>query len=278
MVASMSLVALSVLSGCGGGSSPEPGLPSSNGNSAGGAVNKPKAAAANAVAFPQNKATATIMGTVSLDGQAPVMKPIDMSGAMLCAAQHKTKVLKEEIVAQSGKLANAVVYVKSVDGKALEDVWTFNAPAMAATLDQKDCMYVPHVLAIQADQTLNIRSSDDMAHNVHYTGENSEFNVSFTQEGEVRPKTFSQPELGGKIVCNVHAWMNASLNVFAHPFFCVTKDDGAYVLPKLPPGEYELALWHESANDSGKLIPADAVKVKVGDNTTTTQDFSLKVK
>ena len=34
-------------------------------------------------------------------------------------------------------------------------------------LDQNDCRYVPHVLALQVGQTLIIRNSDPQIHNVH---------------------------------------------------------------------------------------------------------------
>ena len=273
----MSLLAPMLMSGCGSGAT------TSSSGSTGGASNsgdqpKPRAPSPNAVAFPQDKATATIKGTVSLNGQAPEMKPIDMRGAAMCAALHKTPVRREEIVANDGKLANAVVYVTSVGGKAIENVWTFDAPTTPATLDQKGCMYIPHVLAIQVDQTINVHSSDDFAHNAHYFGANRESNDSYQTVGSMTSKTLTEPELGGKFVCNIHNWMSAYVNVFPHPFFAVTADGGTYTLPKLPPGEYELAVWHESANDSGKLVPAETINVKAGDNETLQQDFTLKVK
>jgi plastocyanin len=277
IVVSMAFVALNILSGCGGGSSPEAGR--SSGSSGSDAVQpKSKQTSVSAIAFPSAQATATISGIVSLSGQAPVMKSIDMSGAAMCAALHKTPVLNEEIVAQDGKLANAVVYVKSVNGKPVENVWSFETTGTATKIDQKGCQYIPHVIAIQAGQTVNIYSSDDMAHNVHYMGANQEFSESFQTPGSMKAKTFTEPELGGIFACNVHNWMKAYINVFPHPFFALTDASGAFALPKLPAGEYELAVWHEKANDSGKLEPADTVKIKLGDNQALKQDFTLKVK
>ena len=275
----LTLLVLIALTGCGGGSTSEAGTAtSSTGATSASDKPKPRIAPAGAVVYPAAKATGLIKGTVSLDGNAPEMKTIDISGAPQCAALHKVPLRKEEIVVKDGKLANAVVYVTSVDGKAIEDVWTFSAPTAPVVLDQKDCTYHPHVLAIQVDQTVNIVSSDDLVHNVHYSGANKESNDSFQKVNDSKPKTFSEKELGGAFVCNVHGWMKAFVNVFPHPFFAVSADDGTYTLPKLPPGEYAVNVWHESANDSGKLVPVDAVSVKVGDNAITVQDFKLKVK
>jgi hypothetical protein len=131
---------------------------------------------------------------------------------------------------------------------------------------------------VQVNQPVDIISSDDLAHNIHYVpGENKEFNESQQTAGSKKEVKFPEPELGGKIVCNIHAWMKAYLNVFTHPFFAVTKEDGSYEI-KVPPGEYEVAVWQENANDDGKLAPADAVKVKVADKESKDQDFKLKVK
>ena len=233
--------------------------------------------ASSAEKFNADKATATIKGTVTIDGTPPKMKKIDMSGVAQCAAMHTDPVIKEEVVVKDGKVANAVVYVKSVDGKKVEDVWSFDPPTTHATIDQKGCTYIPHILAVQVNQPVDIISSDDLAHNIHYTGENKEFNESQQKAGSKKEVKFTEVEVGGNFSCQIHAWMRAYLSVFAHPFFAVTKADGTYEL-KLPPGEYEVAVWQESANDSGKLAPADAVKVKVADKESKDQDFKLKVK
>jgi hypothetical protein len=39
--------------------------------------------------------------------------------------------------------------------------------------------------------------------------------------------------------------MNAYAGVLDHPYFAVTKPDGSFSIPNLPPGTYKLAAWHE---------------------------------
>ena len=56
---------------------------------------------------------------------------------------------------------------------------------------------------------------------------------------------FTHPEIGLYIKCDVHNWMNAYIHIFDHPFYAVTGKDGSFEIPNLPPGEYELTVWHE---------------------------------
>ena len=43
----------------------------------------------------------------------------------------------------------------------------------------------------------------------------------------------------------MHSWMRAWLAVLDHPWFAVTKEDGAFEWPSVPPGKYTVAVWHE---------------------------------
>src|SRR5438874_11586684 len=81
---------------------------------------------------------AQITGTVKLDGKAPEMKPIDMSGVKECAAQHPDPVMDEAVVTDDkGHLKNVVVSIKTEEGQTLPG----DAPKSDAMLDQQGCMY-----------------------------------------------------------------------------------------------------------------------------------------
>src|SRR3954466_10234403 len=60
---------------------------------------------------------AQVTGTVKLDGKAPEMAKIDMSGVAQCAQQHSTPVTQETVItgADNG-LANVVVSIKKEEG------------------------------------------------------------------------------------------------------------------------------------------------------------------
>jgi hypothetical protein len=65
-----------------------------------------------------------------------------------------------------------------------------------------------------------------------------------TTPGAEKTVTFSQPEII-RIKCDVHPWMTAWVGVMESPFFTVTKEDGAFAIPRVPAGNYTLTAWHE---------------------------------
>jgi hypothetical protein len=71
--------------------------------------------------------------------------------------------------------------------------------------------------------------------------------------------------------CNNHPWMQAFLNVAPNRFFAVTRDDGTFSIPGLPPGTYTLAAVHEKLGEQDTQITVSA-------NGRVRQDFSFKMK
>ena len=216
--------------------------------------------------------TATISGIVKFDGKKPRMRPIDMAGAdAKCAEAHGGKRLKPEtvVVNDNGTLRNVFVWVKSgVEG------WSFPMPEGDALLDQKGCMYFPHVQGMRQGQSLSIKTSDPTAHNVHgYAKVNRPFNRSQPAGASdvsirMRRDEASPPM---KVKCDIHPWMNAFVAVVEHPYFSVTGDDGAFKLENLPPGTYTIEAWHEKYEVMEQTVT-------IGDNETKTLEFTYPKK
>jgi hypothetical protein len=150
-------------------------------------------------------------------------------------------------VTADGAVANVFVYVK--DGLPPGG---YPVPAEPVTLDQHDCEYFPHVFGIRPGQPLRIRNLDDLLHNVNARGQGAglsrgpnAFNVAMPLKGMTLTRKFDEPQVAVTITCDVHPWMRSYAGVVAHPFFAVTKDDGAFTLPGLPAGHYSLEAWHE---------------------------------
>ncbi len=104
-----------------------------------------------------------ITGMVKLDGPAPHMKGIDMSKDPYCSKAHASDPahLETYVVGASGGLQNVVLY--------LSEGYSGNATASTAipVFDQKNCVYTPHVLAMDVGQTFKVVTSDQTAHNIH---------------------------------------------------------------------------------------------------------------
>src|SRR5580698_5889935 len=89
-----------------------------------------------------------ITGTVKLDGPAPHMKGIDMSKDPYCAKAHATDPghLETYVVGASGGMENVVLYISDWSGPA-------QVTTAVPVFDQKNCMYTPHVLAMDVGET-----------------------------------------------------------------------------------------------------------------------------
>ncbi|MCK5439117.1 MAG: carboxypeptidase regulatory-like domain-containing protein [Gemmatimonadetes bacterium] len=223
------VLGISVATACGGGGGGE----TTDGEADGGAP-----AAAGSVVSPDS--AATINGTVSFEGTAPAAEPIDMSEEPTCAEKHPDGAVRQQVAVTDGRLANVYVYVKSGLGDR-----AFPTPSAPVTLDQSGCRYSPHIVAIQAGQSLAIMNSDGILHNINtQPTENRGFNISQPVVMETS-REFSRPEVMIPVKCDVHGWMQAFIGVQGHPYASVSGADGSFSLADLPPGEYEIEAWHE---------------------------------
>jgi plastocyanin len=209
--------------------------------------------------------TASLKGVVKVQGVALKGQPIDMSADPYCMKAHSGPVANEEIVAGTdGGLANALVFVSGGLGDR-----TFTPPAQPAELEQKGCMYKPHVLALQTNQKLDVVNSDDTTHNIHpIPNNNREWNKT-QPHGVAIEESFAREEIPITVKCNVHPWMKGYVAVFKHPFFAVTTKTGSFEIKDLPPGTYTIKVWQEKL---GTLSQS----VTVGAGESKTLDFAFK--
>ncbi len=231
----------------------------------GGGGEETSSAPAAAPAAKVDPATAgTLQGTITLDGDAPEMKVIQMAADPNRARLHTSEVLNEFVITgEGGTLANAFVYIKSgLTGD-------FPPPSEPVVLDQNGCMYVPHVIGIQTGQTLTVRNSDETLHNIHAMPKNNkEFNIGQPIKGLETEKVFDNVEVMVPFKCDVHRWMNSYAGVLDHPYFAVTAADGSFSIPDVPPGDYVVAVWHER-------LGTQEMNVTVGEKETVDANFSM---
>jgi hypothetical protein len=204
---------------------------------------------------------ASITGTVRYQGEAPKPVPISMDAVPACARQHSEPPLSEELlVNDDGTLRNVFVWIK----QGLRN-YAWPQPLQPATLDQRGCIFRPHVLAVMVNQPLEIFNSDSSNHNINLMARlNRPFNESQPPQGEKKVKRFSEPEVMITIRCNVHPWMRAYLAVVPHPYYRVT-ENGRYAFEGLPPGEYVIEAWHEKFGARQSTVKVEAADKAVAD-------------
>ena len=210
------------------------------------------------------QAGATITGKVKFTGARPVMRKIDMSDEAVCQHKYPTPPTEESVMVNgNGTLANVFVYVKAGVPAS------YHAPAAPppVLLDQNGCRYHPHVFGLMVGQTLQIKNSDGMLHNIKAKGvKNRPFNISQPTK-MTTPRTFSAAEVMVPLECNVHGWMTAFVGVLPHPFFAVTGADGGFTIKGLPPGTYTIEAWHEKYGTQTATVTVTGSGAKTADFT-----------
>ncbi|MFW6201072.1 MAG: carboxypeptidase regulatory-like domain-containing protein [Gemmatimonadota bacterium] len=206
---------------------------------------------------------ATITGVVNFEGTAPEPESIDMDAEPDCAEKHPDGASTQEVVVNDdGTLANVFVHVREGLGDR-----EFPASSDPVVLDQDGCVYHPHVFGIQVGQTLTIRNSDGLLHNINARPEeNRPFNISQPVDMDTE-RSFAVPEVMIPIQCDVHGWMQAYVGVVDHPYHAVSGDDGSFTLENLPPGEYVVEAWHERYG-------VQTANVTVGEQETEEIEFT----
>jgi plastocyanin len=177
----------------------------------------------------------TITGHIVFSGKAPELARLNTSAVPTC--NHPGGLPDESVVlSDKGDLANVFVYLK-------EAPKSNGSSPQPAVLDQVECQYVPHVVALQAGTPLKVKSSDQMLHNVDIADASPPVNLAFTGPQQ-HDFTFKKAGFY-KVRCDVHPWMSAWIGVFDTPCFAVTGDDGTFKIANVPPGSYTLVAWHE---------------------------------
>jgi len=159
---------------------------------------------------------------------------------------------------------DAVVHIDKVPGA------TFTAPEKHATMDQRNLVFVPHILPVLAGTTVDYQNSDDVLHNVFSPDKCAEkFNLGTWPKGQTRSYSFKEAGCFPVMLCNVHPEMEAYIVVLENPYYAVSAKDGSYEIKNVPPGKYTLKIWHEK-------LKGQSVKIEVPEKGEVVADFEIK--
>jgi plastocyanin len=204
----------------------------------------------------------TIKGHVRIKGPIPGNQVIRMGMDPMCAKINAGKRPVQEVVVATadGSLANVFV---SLQGSFPSSP----VPTEPVTIDQRGCMYVPRVIGARVGQTLQVRNSDDLLHNVHSVSTHAnDFNVSQPKAGVVQQIPLKNPEVMLRIACDVHRWMTTFVGVVNHPYFATSDTAGSFTIANVPEGTHTIQAWHERYG-----VVTQQVRVTAGG--TSTVDF-----
>ena len=153
------------------------------------------------------------------------------------------------VVALPLSAASLDVQVTDAAGKAIEHAVVYAVPAVAvpvgrkvAVMDQKDRVFIPHVLPIQTGTWVEFPNSDNIRHQVYSVSPAKRFQLPLYIGKPAIPIQFPTPGIVA-IGCNIHEQMSAYIVIVDTPYFA-TADKGRATLPDLVAGQYTLRVWY----------------------------------
>ena len=177
-------------------------------------------------------AQGTITGTITTTakGVAPIRVTIDQN---VCGDQLPDETI---VVDAQGRLANAVVILTGV-----------KRPHSAEPLVMNEkCRFGPRVQLMAPKANMKTSSKDPVLHttNAQLANGRTLFNVALPVAGITITKAISANG-NVRLTCNTHPWMRGWMVVTSEAA-AVSGADGRFTIDDVPPGTYELRVWHEA--------------------------------
>jgi len=235
----------------------------------------------------------TITGTVTLRGEVPeprvfplVLYPFgDFCKKISDGAGHI--VLKEFNVDQTGGLQDAVVAVLDVKrGKAFRyrdtELLTINCMFHPADVPESEQFELhdgqlthvhPLVTVMRNESVLSVTNKDPIMHAAQvYQPEKGNRVLSFPIPVSYKPHSgfvaLEKNKRTVQIICGMHEYMQSWAWVADNPYFVRTHRGGGFTIDNLPPGTYQVAVWHPHMRPLIKEMTVPA-------NGTVTLNFEL---
>lgn len=184
-------------------------------------------------ATPAAAQTGAISGVATTTAVAPRPLRVTMD-AKVCGSEIPDDSI---VVGAGGVLANVVVTLSGVKA-------TTPPPDPVITNDK--CRFLPRVQLAKPGAPAKTTSHDPLLHttNAALDGGRTLFNVGLPVPNMVVTRPLAGPGLV-RITCNSHQWMRGFVMV-TDEVAAVTGPDGKFQLTGVPPGTYELKIWHET--------------------------------
>jgi hypothetical protein len=188
----------------------------------------------------------SITGTITTaaKGVAPVRVTIDQK---VCGDQLPDEAI---VVDAQGRLANAVVVLAGVKRQHAAEPMVVN----------EKCRFAPRVQLIAPKASVKTTSKDPILHTTNAQLENGRtlFNVALPIPGITITKAIA-PSGNVRLSCNTHPWMRGWLVVTTEAA-AVSGADGRFTIDNVPPGTYELRVWHEALKGAPQKVTVSAGK------------------
>jgi hypothetical protein len=190
--------------------------------------------------------TGMVTGTITTAAKslAPIRVTIDQN---VCGNQLPDESV---IVDAQGRLANAVV----------ELIGLKRVASLEASVMNERCRFLPRVQVVGLKANIRTGSKDPVLHTTNAQSSNgrTSFHVALPVPGIsiTRP---AGPAGTVRLTCNTHPWMRG-WTIVTENAAAVSGADGRFSIDQVPPGTYELRVWHETLKVAPQKIMVVAGK------------------
>ncbi|MEP6533753.1 MAG: carboxypeptidase regulatory-like domain-containing protein [Bryobacteraceae bacterium] len=115
-----------------------------------------------------------------------------------------------------------------------------------ARMVQSGKRFSPHILAVASGTRVDFPNFDPIFHNAFSNFDGKLFDIGLYPPGSTRSVKFDRPGVA-RVFCNIHPMMSAIIVVVDGPYFAISGKDGAFQIENVPPGDYQLRVFHERA-------------------------------
>jgi plastocyanin len=199
--------------------------------------------AASAAAAPTGTGWGTIRGQFVYDGVPPAREPYSVTKEQnICSVNGEIPLQETLVVDEPTKgIKNVAIYLR--DASRVHD--SAKPEADPVIFDQKNCVFLTHMLGATVGETIELKNSDPTGHNTNLIG--TGFNPSIPAGGALTYKVQKESPVPVKVVCSIHPWMVAHMLMRENGYWAVTDDQGNFEIANVPAGEpLEFQVWHES--------------------------------
>jgi hypothetical protein len=199
----------------------------------------------------------TLRGTFKYVGTPPTPGQLNVTKDSAVCGQGGGITDNSLLVGSDGGIANIVVYARANRVHDSAKPLPVENDVEPIVFDQKQCMFLSHVMATQVNRKIDVKNSDPVGHNTKIDPQRGvPFNQTLAADQIVGYTPIKEEALPAAVSCSIHPWMRGYLLPREDKYFAVTKSDGSFEIPNLPAGEeLELQVWHERGAGPGGALP-----------------------
>ena len=234
-----------------------------------------------------------VEGTVTLEGAVPEPKGFNLitfPDPQYCGRISNGRgwrLLHDFVVGANGGLKDAIVLLEGVEaGKPFE--------VSVPLIEARDCMFQPFMTIVRNGHAVEVVNMDPVMHDIQgyetslEAGARVLFNTPLVMNHQhnrgdlhaihnhapgkslVGPIYLNKGRRTFYMQCGFHAYMESWAMAVNNPYYALTDENGKFSLEQVPPGTYQLVVWHPQTG------PGMTKMVTVQPDGKVTEQLSLQ--